>query len=251
MKNFFKKIKIILKRKKNAKKIGIQFTRAAAWRMPEKILINNRFINPAFSNDNATSTSFVDIFLDDVYGLYFFQSYLPGISCIADIGANQGLFILAARNVFLAEIHGYEPNSSVLKQLKYHADFAGAKYYNEAVGLVNGRIEMETKEDSLHGKTRLSETGHIPQVSLGDVISRLGDKIDLLKLDCEGAEWEILKDKTSLKKVRAITLEYHLDETHDHTSIKEVLKDVHFEILHYEVSGLTWGIVWAVNKAFN
>ena len=52
----------------------------------------------------------------------------------------------------------------------------------------------------------------IPQFSIADAIARMGGKTDILKLDCEGTEWEILKDIASLKKVKAITLEYHLED---------------------------------------
>ena len=34
-------------------------------------------------------------------------------------------------------------------------------------------------------------------------------KIDLLKMDCEGSEWDILENLESLKSVDNITLEYH------------------------------------------
>jgi FkbM family methyltransferase len=246
--NLFKKVKTLAKRRKNAKKIGIKFTRAAAWKLPKKILINNRAINLHLINDGSTSTSFIDIFLDDVYGLHFFKSYLPEVKKIIDIGANQGLFTLAAKNIFPAQIHAYEPNPEIIKYLKHHADLIQSICFNEAVGLTRGRINIQKGKDSLHSKVNLSENGNIIQVPIADAISRMNGDIDLLKLDCEGAEWEILKDTASLKKVKAITLEYHLDEEHNHDSIKEILQNAGFKILHYEISGQTWGIVWTVNN---
>ena len=248
MSQILKKVKTLIKRRRNAKRIGIKFTRAAAWKLPRKILICNKIINLDLINDGSTNTSFIDIFLDDVYGLNFFKSYLPQVNRIIDIGANQGLFTLAAKNIFDAEIHAYEPNPEIIQHLKYHADLIHSTCFNEAVGLASGFINMETGKDSLHGKARLTNEGNIPQVSIADAIARMNGKPDLLKLDCEGAEWEILKDTASLKKVKAVTLEYHLDNEHDHNSIKYVLQQANFKILHSEISGPTWGIVWGVNN---
>jgi FkbM family methyltransferase len=191
--------------------------------------------------------------LDDTYGLKFFKYYLKSVDNILEIGANQGLFILFARNIFpKAQIHSYEPNSSLFSSLEHHSSFAGSTFFIEAVGLVSGRIKLQNEtDDSLMTKTVLDDDGTIPQVSIKECINRIGGKVDLLKLDCEGAEWEILKDIDSLKKVRAITLEYHLDGTHDHKSILKVLNDADFKILHYSMTGPTWGMVWAVNNSYN
>ncbi len=99
-------------------------------------------------------------------------------------------------------------------------------------------------KDSLHGKTVHSEIGEIEQVSLGSIIKKAGSNIDLLKLDCEGAEWQILHDTESLKEVRAITLEYHIDEKNDHNSIKRILENANFKLIRHERTGSTWGMAW-------
>lgn len=245
MNKIFQKIQVLFKRKRNAKKIGIHFIRAAKWNLPRKILIRNSEVTLNLLSDKSTTTSFADIFLDDVYGLYFFKKHMPSIKKIVDIGANQGLFTVAASNVFPARIHAYEPNPSLINRLKFNTHDFNVSCFNEAVGLTEGAIKMEEGKDSLHGKTILSYAGDIPQVSLQKVIARMDGSIDLLKLDCEGAEWEILKDISSLGKISAITMEYHTDDTHDHNNIITVLKNASFNILHYEISGPTWGIVWA------
>lgn len=247
MRKILKKIKVLLQRKRNAKRVGISFVRASSWQLPKKILVQNKEIPLKLSEDNSTRTSFADIFFDDVYGLNFFKKNAPFINKIADIGANQGLFSIASNNIFGAQIHAYEPNTALMNSLNHNVQQFNVSCFNEAVGLTNGFIEMEEGKDSLHGKAILSAAGVIPQVSLQTVIKRMDERVDLLKLDCEGAEWEILKDKASLNKIRAITMEYHTDDMHDHNYIKSVLKDAGFKILHYEISGATWGIVWAIN----
>ncbi|HVX51512.1 MAG TPA: FkbM family methyltransferase [Chitinophagaceae bacterium] len=248
MNTVLRKIGVLFKRKRNAKKIGIHFTRASGWRLPQEILIKNKEVTLDLLSDQSTSTSFADIFLDDVYGLYFFKKHMPSIKRIVDIGANQGLFTVAASNVFPSRIHAYEPNPSLINRLKFNTHDFDVSCFSEAVGLTEGAIKMEEGKDSLHGKTILSYAGDIPQVSLQKVIARMNGSIDLLKLDCEGAEWEILQDAASLSKVKAITMEYHTDNSRNHDAIKIILTNAGFRILHYEISGPTWGIVWAVKS---
>ena len=199
-------------------------------------------------NDAATNTSFIDIFLDDIYGCRFFKDHLHAVKSVIDIGANQGLFTLAAENFFNAKIHSYEPNPEIINNLKYHCEQINTTYYNEAVGLKDGRVNMIIAKDSLHGQTSLDSQGTIPQISLRTAVNRMNNSVDLLKLDCEGAEWEILKDINSLQFVKAITLEYHIDEGKSHESIKNILTAANFEIVYYKILGPTWGAAWAINN---
>lgn len=244
--DFLKKAKRLLKRRHNATKIGLYYSRASAWKMPSQIKIAGQEIRLDLNDDLATGTSLVDIFLDDDYGLNFFKSVLKNVTAIVDIGANQGLFTLAAYNIFRAKIYAYEPNNKVFAKLKYHCNFCNADACNQAVGLNNGKVELQSAKDSLHTKTIDSEVGEIEQISLTRVLKKAGNNIDLLKLDCEGAEWEILQDNECLKKVRAITMEYHTDEKNDHNSIKQILENAGFKIIRHQPMGPTWGMAWGI-----
>ena len=57
-------------------------------------------------------------------------------------------------------------------------------------------------------------SGGVPSQSssISKVIRRIahGGIVDLVKLDCEGAEWEILQDSQAMKCVINLTMEYHL-----------------------------------------
>lgn len=247
-----KKAYTLFKRRINAKKFHVKFKRSSSWRLPQSLLIDNIEVPLKLMNDTATSTAFIDIFLDDCYGFNYFKRHFENVDKIVDIGANQGLFMLAARMTFpKALIQGYEPNNEIISNLQFNTTSINADIFNEAVGLQNGFINLQFEKDSLHTKTLFNELGSVPQASIAKCLSRMNGTIDLLKLDCEGAEWEILKDHETLKKVKAITLEYHLDNEHDHKSIKKVLEGAEFKVLHYSIDGPTWGIVWAINKAFS
>jgi FkbM family methyltransferase len=254
IKNIVEKIKILSRRRNNARKLKLKFSRAATWTMPEKVFINDKYVDLHFATPGNSDSVFIDIMLSDTYELNLIKSKLKKVSNILDIGANQGLFILYARSVFPeAKIHSYEPNALLIKSLEHHSSFAKSNFFMEAVGLENGRINLYCEDgNNLTTVTILDEEGTVPQVSIKESIARMGGTIDLLKLDCEGAEWDILKDVESLKNARAITLEYHLIENRNHGSIKEVLKAANFKVLSCEKAGPTWGMALAINNlAYN
>lgn len=205
--------------------------------------------------DSSTKTAFIDIFLDDCYGLTYFKKMIPGLGNIIDVGANQGLFVLHARNIFpLAAIDAYEPNDLVISNLTNNAKATNARVFNEAVGLSGGMISMLHGHDTLHGKTLSDEPGTIVQTSIRDCIDRLPANSTLLKLDCEGAEWEIIKDHEAMKSVEALTMEYHLDDQHladhhnRHETISTLLEDLGFKITRHTRSGIDYGMAWAIRK---
>lgn len=85
----------------------------------------------------------------------------------------------------------------------------------------------------------------VRQVSLETVLRRAGGPIDLLKLDCEGAEWEILQPGTCWDSVRNVRLEYHLFHGETADQAQSALLALGFRILHFlEYSG-SGGVIWA------
>ena len=89
-------------------RLGVKFARATAFVPPRQIIVNGKTQNIRLPDESGVAATFIELLLDDCYGLY----KLPrSIETILDIGANVGLFGLAARNVFPdATIHAYEPN---------------------------------------------------------------------------------------------------------------------------------------------
>ncbi len=84
---------------------------------------------------------------------------------------------------------------------------------NEAVSENSGSVTMYLNKDesghSIYAKT--SKNIKIKAVSLDEFFKKKIVKCDFLKLDCEGAEYEIIESLTdeSLKKIEKICLEYH------------------------------------------
>ncbi|NES80452.1 MAG: hypothetical protein F6K10_02800 [Moorea sp. SIO2B7] len=45
---------------------------------------------------------------------------------------------------------------------------------------------------------------------MSEAIKTLGSTVDLLKIDCEGAEWDLLRAEGVWDKIQNIAMEYHL-----------------------------------------
>ncbi|GAH33711.1 unnamed protein product [marine sediment metagenome] len=132
------------------------------------------------------------------------------VHSVLDIGANIGLFAMAARHHFpAATIHCYEPNLALERHLAEHCSAIGARYHMEAVGSKTAMVSLRIGNGSLHSVTKKQAHGRTPQIAFADAVTKLG-VVDVLKLDCEGAEWDIFSDPVPWAKVRSLCMEYHL-----------------------------------------
>jgi FkbM family methyltransferase len=185
------------------------------------------------------------IFFDDCYRI---ASVERPVRTVLDIGANIGLFTLAARRQFpKAEIHCYEPNPSVLGHLRAHCASVGARLHESAVGKTNGVVSLDISGDSMHTVTNAAASGGVPLESFSSVIASVG-AVDLLKLDCEGAEWDIFECTDAWRAVRSLTMEYHLWAKAGSTtdSLRRQLSGLGFTQIEFEPSpNGPWGFAFA------
>jgi len=137
---------------------------------------------------------------------------------VVDIGANKGIFAAWVLHQAAAKIHCYEPdpaNYACLEQnVGRHAETVRA-----AVGSWSGRVTLyqvpQRRALSCIVPGRLQARGtdtepvEVPIVSFQDVARRIGP-IDLLKVDIEGAEYDLILNSPdeSFASVQRIALEY-------------------------------------------
>lgn len=214
----------------------MRFDRSATFCLPDGIWLNGRTERLNLPDENGIRVAFIDLLLDDCYGCHVLRKRGEKIETVLDIGGNVGLFGIAARNAFpRATIHSYEPNGHLESYLAVQAEAAGFNYFMEAVGLKDGVISLELDEDSVQTRSKQDGGGTIPQIAFAKAIERMGGAVDLLKMDCEGAEWEIFNDKKSWECVKNISMEYHLfDESlHSHEEARSILKGLGFTITRF------------------
>lgn len=145
----------------------------------------------------------------------------PTDTLILDIGANIGAFTMyAAIKAPKATIIAYEPVSYVYERLVQQCDQgslgARIKLVNAAVGKNDERRRIllgnNDAVSSLYSQPGFSPADEVDVLSINSVLESMKERVSLLKMDCEGAEWDILDalSEESIRNVDRVCLEYHL-----------------------------------------
>ncbi|MDP7014684.1 MAG: FkbM family methyltransferase [Pirellulaceae bacterium] len=72
------------------------------------------------------------------------------------------------------------------------------------------RSQLESTDQRQQGYVYWNDLRELPTVTLEELLARFGlDRIDVLKLDCEGSEYSILGKTPSLNRIGVIVGEYH------------------------------------------
>lgn len=230
----YEKLRKLFLRRSRSKKLGFRFSRSRNFKIPKEIKINEVF-KPLFIPDfPGIQEVFRDIILDDEYSLSALE--VNEIRTIVDVGANIGIFSIGARIFFPdAEIHAYEPNQDNLSHLSLHADSIGFSVYEEAVGFEDGTCGLATSTRHDTSAKMTTGEGSIKVSGLNTILSRFSsDSIDLLKLDCEGSEFQILRDSENLQFFNYISMEYHVSHEKELLTLVKLLDKANFEIVSQE-----------------
>lgn len=173
---------------------------------------------------------FKEVFLENAY-VSGFEGSLPKKLNILDVGANAGFFTLFAASLFSkARIYSFEPVPENYQQLvrnKERNSQADISCFPMAVCGHDGEIflnfELEenftTAATIVGGKDASGKGITVQCVSLANIFRKHEiDVCDLLKLDCEGAEFEILYNcqPETIAKVQRIAMEVHDGKENGH-----------------------------------
>ena len=173
---------------------------------------------------------FVEQFLQEPYSENNFEVRANPI--IIDVGTNVGFFsLLMSKKYPNASIYSFEPNPDNYNFLIEHIKNNQQKNihpYNYAVSSKNGKVTLYISIENFTGHSLYAKTENKIQVQSITLDTILNDnkieKCDILKLDCEGAEYEILMNSDeSLKKIENISLEYH-DLNLQNFSLDDIIK---------------------------
>jgi FkbM family methyltransferase len=142
-------------------------------------------------------------------------------SIVVDVGAHIGSFsIMAARMAW--KVLAFEPEPGNFQMLKKNMELnhlENLSLFEMAVSGISGYQDIYTyrggssADYSLYSSGTMNiRIGRIPTISVEDIIQGEGlPRIDFLKLDCEGAEHDILRNMSleTAARITGITMEMH------------------------------------------
>lgn len=183
-----------------------------------------------------------ETFVDNDYEKYGFKME-PGWT-VVDIGAAMGDFAIhAARDYGASKVLAVEPAPTAIPILRENIERNGAKgivVVDKAISNSAEELWLDTSGDFVSMGTTSTQGESGTRVKV-DVLTLRGlfeaydvERCDLLKVDCEGGEYDILLGATDadLERVQRVVLEFHEGRHPDHGTRKDLaerLRSARFE----------------------
>lgn len=169
---------------------------------------------------------------------------------VIDIGAGIGDYCLHAAygnaGVNMVAFEPFPGSYSLLQQNLVLNGLESIRTYQKAVWGSNGtlKLNLDTGEplQFISQEISTSDNGDnylmVDALSLEAVLtSELLEEVDLLKMDCEGAEYEILLNAPTkvLERIKRIIMEYHnIDDEHHHQMLVAFLEKQGYRVTCYQ-----------------
>ena len=203
--------------------------------------------------------TFKEIFMDECY-LAGLGHPIPSGATVVDIGANAGCFTLFAVSCFAdARVFSFEPVPVNYAQLERHRNLNSSKRikcFPKAVAGQAGEISLsfDSSDSFTTSATIFKQAGQqtesikVPCLTLSQVFDENNiKKCDLLKVDCEGAEYDILYNcpMNYLQRIDQIAMEVHNGEKENQNieALEAFLRKQGFSMRRRPV-----GMLWAWHK---
>jgi FkbM family methyltransferase len=166
------------------------------------------------SNTEPVFLNYEEFFIDGIYDSYD----LDNCKVVFDIGANVGLWTkyILSRNA--KKVYCFEPNKKALVHLNKSLNTdSNTIIIDKAIYKENTSLSFYVNEENSLVSSLIAESGHAPSynvnaITLDEAIKNSNEgKIDLIKIDVEGAEFGIIKSlsKETAEKIDSFLIEYH------------------------------------------
>lgn len=187
--------------------------------------------------------SIKETFLDRFYEKYGFVIE-PGWN-VMDIGAGIGDYTLhTATAQPESRVFAFEPYPESLTLMKENLRRNGVsnvQVFDQAIGADTGDLILDLTsgeplqfQSQVEQPTNIKNSLSVKSLSLIDALAKLDlDTCDLLKLDCEGAEYSILFNSfpAALERIQRIVMEYHDNLVpHHHGELVRFLQERGFQV---------------------
>ena len=196
-----------------------------------------------------------DIFFNNIYNKFGFSINENDI--VFDVGANIGVFSVKAMKTKLKKLYIIEPSTDNIKYIKNNLKV------NNCIGdymIINNPLtgkketvffefNIENNEGNLVKKEQSVNSVKFESVTLKEIIENENlDKINFLKIDCEGSEGNIISnlEEDIFTKIDKIVMEYHDHVSElNHKEIENILKKNYFKVILEEIDGSPFGLIYA------
>lgn len=175
---------------------------------------------------------------------------------ILDLGGHAGFFVLYARALNgSVPIFTLEPENGNLKAIAQHIrenTVDGVKIVPGAIGVASGRGGLTVSLDSHNHTVQARVDGDIAMYTLADLVAMAGvERFGLVKMDIEGAEFELLRNwkNNDYGLFEYLIMEYHEGRGGDHLEAEELLREHGFSVSVFPSRfDKRMGIIFARNK---
>lgn len=152
-----------------------------------------------------------------VHRIYHFESDKPNPRII-DAGSNNGMSILYFKHVYPdATVIGFEPDPHLYRYLQENLKLNNLSQVElHQAGLSGTEGQLEFHSDGLIGSSLLDRgdrsddnwtTSSVPVIRMREF---LREPVDFMKMNIEGAEWDVLHDcEDLLSNINEMVIEYH------------------------------------------
>ena len=179
------------------------------------------------------------------------QIVLTENATVIDIGAYIGDFSMqVARACPRGRILAVEPLSAHIRMIETQMALNHVSHVEPvrvAVGGINRRAGL-TDDGMASRVTERDDVEAVDVVTLESLMDQYGiGSVDLLKLDCEGAEWDILPAaERVLPRVAQICMEFHCERGWTAVKLADWLRSRGFVVSH--TAGPWNGLLWATRS---
>jgi FkbM family methyltransferase len=201
-----------------------------------------------------------EIFAEDTYRLDWFLGPLRDRPIqVIDIGGHVGTFACRLAQLHPgATIRTFEPSPTTARYLRRNVEQNGLSgritVFEQAMAAERGCAELDDNGGG-SGLNGLVSAGHsagvgtatrVQTVAFDEVVAEGGAPVDLLKIDCEGGEYDLVygSSPASWASVRRVVLEYHEVPGQSWPQLRAWFEEIGFRVVRHLPSTEFLGAAW-------